>query len=281
LGTVAAFIRRAIRAGVDTPQRIEHSLHAKVVLADIPHSSQQKRLAKQCDPHRGNIPLLAQVAPDDPAIEGLRSFRAALQFAMPQLRNNIVMITGPTSHLGKSFIAANAAAVIAASGKKVLLVDMDLRNGHLHRYFNDTQEQGLCEAIGTAEPGKGIRRNVLENLDFIPTGTGASGRHEFLMQRDVDLWFKTVSMHYDLVLIDAPPVLAVADAAIIGAHAGAVFLVARAGVTTEEEISESVSRLNQAGISPEGVIFNDSKLRRQIAEYQYRDVLPKRIGWAG
>jgi len=281
LGTAAAFMRRAMRAGVDTPQRIEHSLHAKVVLADIPHSSQQKRLARQSDSHTGNIPLLAQVAPGDPAIEALRSFRAALQFAMPQLRNNIVMITGPTSHLGKSFIAANAAAIIAASGKSVLLVDMDLRNGHLHRYFNDTQEQGLCEAIGAAEPFKNIRRNVLDKLDFIPTGTAASGRHEFLMQRDLDLWLKSVSTRYDLVLIDAPPVLAVADAAIIGAHAGAVFLVARAGVTTEEEIGESVGRLNQAGISPEGIIFNDSKLRRQIAEYPYREVLPKRIGWAG
>lgn len=281
LGVAGAFMRRVMRAGVDTPQRIEHSLHAKVVLADIPHSSQQKRLARQCNPHSGNIPLLAQVAPGDPAIEALRSFRAALQFAMPQLRNNIVMITGPTSHLGKSFIAANAAAIIAASGKSVLLVDMDLRNGHLHRYFNDTQEQGLCEAIGAAEPGKNIRCNVLDNLDFIPTGTGASGRHEFLMQRDLDLWLKVVSSRYDLVLIDAPPVLAVADAAIIGAHAGAVFLVARAGVTTEEEIGESVGRLNQAGISPEGIIFNDSKLRRQIADYPYRDVLPKRVGWAG
>jgi tyrosine-protein kinase Etk/Wzc len=281
LGTAAAFMRRAMRAGVDTPQRIEHSLHAKVVLADIPHSSHQKRLARQSNPHTGNIPLLAQVAPGDPAIEALRSFRAALQFAMPQLRNNIVMITGPTSHLGKSFIAANAATIIAASGKSVLLVDMDLRNGHLHRYFNDTQEQGLCEAIGAAEPFKNIRRNVLDKLDFIPTGTAAWGRHEFLMQRDLDLWLKAVSMRYDLVLIDAPPVLAVADAAIIGAHAGAVFLVARAGVTTEEEIGESVGRLNQAGISPEGIIFNDSKLRRQIAEYPYRDVLPKRIGWAG
>ena len=281
LGTAAAFMRRAMRAGVDTPQRIEHSLHAKVVLADIPHSSQQKRLARQCDPHIGNIPLLAQVAPGDPAVEALRSFRAALQFAMPQLRNNIVMITGPTSHLGKSFIAANAAAIIAASGKKVLLVDMDLRNGHLHRYFNDTQEQGLCEAIGSAaEPGKNVRHNVLDNLDFIPTGSSAAGRHEFLMQRDLDLWLKAASARYDLVLIDAPPVLAVADAAIIGAHAGAVFLVARAGVTTEEEIGESVGRLNQAGISPEGIIFNDSKLRRQISEYQYRDASPKRIGWA-
>ncbi|MFC5550696.1 GNVR domain-containing protein [Massilia aerilata] len=281
LGTAAAFVRRAWRDGVDSAQRIEHSLHAKVVLADIPHSSQQKRLSRQAGLRSDALPLLASVAPGDPAIEALRSFRAALQFAMPHLRNNIVMITGPTAHLGKSFVAANAAAVVAASGKKVLLVDMDLRNGHLHRYFGESHNEGLFEAIAAGdEPGRGIRRQVLENLDFIPTGTGAAGRHEFLMQRDLDLWLRSVSVHYDLVLIDAPPVLAVADPAIIGAHAGAVFLVARAGVSTEEEIAASVSRLNQAGISPEGIIFNDSKLRRQIPDYSY-SVAPARIGWTG
>lgn len=281
LGTSVAFVRRSLRAGVDSPETIEQSLHAKVVLANIPHSSYQQRLNRQSDSRQGNIPLLAQVAPGDPAIEALRSFRAALQFAMPHFRNNIVMITGPTSHLGKSFVAANTAAVIAASGKKVLLVDMDMRNGHLHRYFGTTQDDGLYEAITSATgAGQGIRREVLVNLDFIPTGTGAIGRHEFLMQRDVDLWLRTVSTHYDMVLIDAPPVLAVADAAIIGAHAGAVFIVARAGVTTEEEIGESVGRLNHAGISPEGIIFNDGKPRHRASEYLYNyDVPTKRIGW--
>jgi tyrosine-protein kinase Etk/Wzc len=280
LGTSAAFVRRSLRTGVDSAKTIEQSLRAKVVLANIPHSSYQKRLTRQSGARLGSIPLLAQVAPGDPAIEALRTFRAALQFMMPQLKNNIVMITGPTSHLGKSFVAANTAAVIAASGKRVLLVDMDMRNGHLHRYFGTTQEDGLYEAITSMTgAGQGIRHEVLLNLDFIPTGKGAIGRHEFLTQRDVGIWLRTASAHYDVILIDAPPVLAVADAAIIGAHAGAVFIVARAGVTTEEEIGESVGRLNHAGISPEGIIFNDGKLRHRASEYMYNYVPPKQIGW--
>ena len=81
---------------------------------------------------------------------------------------------------------------------------------------------------------------------------------------------ETISANYDLVLLDPPPILAVADALIIGAHAGAVFILARAGVTTEAEINESIKRLNHAGISPQGVLFNDMALRLAGYESQYK-----------
>jgi tyrosine-protein kinase Etk/Wzc len=75
---------------------------------------------------------------------------------------------------------------------------------------------------------------------------------------------EVVSPQYDLVLIDPPPILAVADALIIGAHAGSVFIVTRSGVTTEDEINESIKRLNHAGISPQGVLFNDMAPRLSL-----------------
>jgi tyrosine-protein kinase Etk/Wzc len=76
--------------------------------------------------------------------------------------------------------------------------------------------------------------------------------------------------NYDLVLLDPPPLLAVADALIIGAHAGAVFILARSGVTTEAHINESIKRLNHAGIAPQGVLFNDMTLRLgDESQYKY------------
>jgi tyrosine-protein kinase Etk/Wzc len=282
LGMGAAFVRRALSGSIDSPKTIERTLGARVVLASIPHSSQQQQLTKQSAGESRRIPMLAKVSPDDPAIEALRSFRAALHFAMPNFRNNIVMITGPTSRLGKSFVSANTAAVIAASGKKVLLIDMDLRNGHLHRYFGTEMQNGLYEAVTGAVPADQIiRREVMKNLDFIPTGAWTPSQFEFLMHPDFDAWLQTISARYDLVLIDAPPVLAVADAVIIGARSGAVFILARAGMTTEDEINESVRRLNQAGISPEGILYNDARLRRGSYEYQYQYAHPERIVWKG
>jgi len=270
LGTLIAFARKAFVGGIDDPQRIEKMLGARVVYANIPHSSNQDRLARKAK--SGNIlPLLAQLMPEDIAIESLRSFRAALMYSMPYMKNNIVMFAGPGRELGKSFLSVNFAAVMAASGKRVLLIDADLRNGHLHRYFGVSREQGLTKAIAGSMPLEHIiHRRVLDNLDFIPTGALPPNRAEFLQHLNFANLLDTVSADYDIVLIDPPPILAVSDALIIGGHAGAVFILARAGITTEGEITESIKRLNHAGISPQGVLFNDVALRIGGYAYQFK-----------
>ncbi len=258
LGTLIAFTRKAMMGGIDDPQKIERLLRARVVYATIPHSSNQDKLMRKAKGDGGALPLLARVIPEDAAVESLRSFRAALQFAMPHFRNNIVMFAGPTHGLGKSFVSANFAAVMAASGKRVLLIDADMRNGQLHRYFGVKRERGLSDAIlGKLHVDEVIRHDVVENLDFVATGELPANRSEFLLHLNFGSLLEQVSAHYDLVLIDPPPLLAVADALIIGTHAGAVFIVARSGRTNESEINESIKRLNHAGISPQGVLFND------------------------
>ncbi|MFD2270364.1 CpsD/CapB family tyrosine-protein kinase [Undibacterium arcticum] len=194
-----------------------------------------------------------------------------MQFAMPKFKkNNIVLITGPTPGLGKSFVSVNFAAVLAETGKKVLLIDADFRNGHLHQSFGLERQGGLSEAITGAKPlEQSIRRSVLENLDFIPTGLLPRNPSKFLLHTDFGALLQTVSSQYDVVLIDAAPVLAVSDTLVIGAHAGAVFILTRAGLTTEREINESIKRLNHAGIAPAGVLFNDLILRPGVYGYGY------------
>ena len=282
LGMAGTLARVSLSGRIDSPQVLEKLLGASSVYASIPHSNDQQQLAEQ---HSSGdckrIPLLTIVSPSDPSIDALRNFRTALQFVMPSFRNNIVMMTGPTPRVGKSFVSANLATLIAASGKRVLLIDMDLRNGHLHRYFGTKKENGLYESVTGAAADQIIRHEVMDNLDFIPTGDWTPRQSEFLTLQVFGAWLKTVSSKYDLVLIDAPPVLAVADAVIIGVQAGAVFILARAGMTREDEILESVRRLNQAGIAPEGIVFNDVKARHGVYKYQYKREHPKWIGWKG
>lgn len=268
-GILAAFVRKAFNGGIDDPVKIERLLRARVVYATIPHSAIQEKLMRKARGDRVPAPLLFQLAPEDPAIESLRSFRVALQFSMPHFKNNVVMLAGPTRNLGKSFIAANFAAVMAAGGKRVLLIDGDLRNGHLHRYFGVPREPGLSKAIsGAMQAEQTIHHGVMDNLDFIATGELPPNRSELLLHLNFGNLLEAVSPLYDLVLIDPPPILAVADALIIGAHAGAVFIVARSGATTEDQINESIKRLNQAGISPQGVLFNDLSDRLSLtADY--------------
>jgi tyrosine-protein kinase Etk/Wzc len=177
-------------------------------------------------------------------------------------------------------MSANFAAVMAASGKRVLLIDADLRRGHLHRYFGVSRERGLSRSItGQLPVEEIIHHDVLDNLDFIPTGELPPNRAEFLLHLNFGSLLEQVSPQYDLVLIDPPPLLAVADALIIGAHAGAVFIVARSGVTTEGQINESIKRLNHAGISPQGVLFNDMALRLGAYGGQYKYGSAGQIGY--
>ena len=280
VGILIAFGRKAMKRGIDDPLKIERLLRARVVYATIPHSISQDKLNRKARGDNLGTPLLAQMMPDDSAIESLRSFRAALQFSMPHFKNNIVMFTGPTRNLGKSFIAANLAAVVAASGKRVLLIDADLRNGYLHRYFGVQREPGLSKAISGSMPVEDvIHHDVMDNMDFIATGGLPPNRSEFFLHLNFGTLLETVSPHYDLILIDPPPILEVADALIIGAHAGSVFIVARSGITTEDEINESIKRLNHAGISPQGVLFNDMapKLNLNASQPQYGEKM--RLGF--
>ena len=269
LGVLVAFFRKSLYGGIDTPEQVERAIGVPVY-ATIPHSKRQKELYQQVNAKQQRVPLLAAVASEDAAIESLRSFRAALQFSMPTFSNNIVLISGATPGMGKSFVSANLAALMAATGKRVLLIDADLRNGLLHLYFGFGRQDGLSDVIaGARMPEQAIHRKVIENMDFISTGTLPPNPAELLLRPAFGAMLEKLSKEYDMVLIDAPPILAVADTLIIGSHVGAIYITTRAGITTPGEINESLKRLAQAGLSAKGVLFNDLKTRPGRYGYGY------------
>lgn len=269
LGMVCAFLRKSVygRDSIDSPEAIERMLGSRVLYATIPHSDKQKKLDKRNQERANNVPLLAAMATHDAAIESLRAFRAALQFSFKQSKNNIIMLTGPTAGIGKSFLCANCAALIAASEKKVLLIDADFRNGKLHQHFGVGGEYGLYEYIaGLARASKVLQRSVMTNLDFIPVGNLPADANEFLHRLDLGGLLESLNGGYDFVLIDLPSLLESADVLTIGGQADAVYLIARSGMTTEAEIGESLKRLYLGGIAPQGILFNDFKTRTTWAQ---------------
>jgi len=269
LGVVLAFFRKSLSGAVNSPEELEQ-IAGVPVFATIPHSKKQRELYQQVNAKHQKVPLLANVSSTDVAVESLRNFRTALQFSMPSFRNNIVLITGATPGMGKSFVSANLAAIMAATGKRVLLIDADLRNGLLHLYFGFGRHDGLSDAIaGARHVDQVIHHGVIENMDFITTGTLPQHPSELLLRPNFGAILKELSARYDLVLIDAPPILAVADTMIIGSHAGAIYIMTRAGVTTPGEINESMKRLAQAGLEAKGVLFNDLKVRPGRYGYGY------------
>jgi tyrosine-protein kinase Etk/Wzc len=256
-GVALAFLRNSLRPGLKDPADIEQraGLH---VFATVPHSEAQVQQARAIKIKTPGTHVLAVLAPQDPVVESLRSLRTALQFAMLDASTNVVLITGPTPGIGKSFTSVNFAAVLGAANKKVLLIDADLRKGHINQYFGQGRECGLSEVVsGSAPLADALRRNVAPNVDFLATGTLPPNPAELLMTPATQALLQQLSAQYDLVIIDTPPVLAASDTAILAPLAGAVFMVARAEVTSLGELQESTKRLAQSGVQTRGVIFND------------------------
>jgi len=264
--SLVAYARKAMVGGVENPHEIESLLHTRILYEVIPHSKNQEKLARDINVSGMKAPILAKSYPEDPAVECLRSFRTALQFSIAHYKSNIVMFAAPTSGAGKSFVIVNFAAVMAASGTRVLLVDIDSRNGNLHNHFGVRPIPGVSRLIsGRATNEETIHRNVLENLDFIASGDWPSVPSDYLLQPGFGNMLRQCSGRYDIVLLNTPPVLSGAEAQIISAHAGAVFLVTRSGRTSETEISESIYRIGHSGAIVQGVLLNDA--RTQLSAY--------------
>ncbi|PFH20848.1 MULTISPECIES: polysaccharide biosynthesis tyrosine autokinase [Burkholderia] len=267
LGGGCAFLRSTMFGGVTNPDELEQRTGLSVYSV-VPHSARQTALQRKLRTNKSDTLVLSNVEPRDPSVESLRSLRTAMQFAMLDAVSNVVVISGPTPGVGKSFVSSNLAAVLANAGSKVLLIDADMRKGHLHYYFGIDRESGFSELLaGQRQIGDVRHSQVLPNLDFIATGTLPPNPNELLLTTRLPALLAEFSRDYDVVVIDTPPVLATADTGVLAQHAGAVFLVAKAGMTNVAEIRESSKRLAQAGTVPKGVVFNG--LKAHLGKYGY------------
>jgi tyrosine-protein kinase Etk/Wzc len=195
-------------------------------------------------------------------MESIRSLRTSLQFTFIDTAKNIVCLASPSFGVGKSFVSANLAHALADTGKRTLLVDADMRRGHLHQLFSTERRKGLSEALGgELDIGEAVRETQIDNLYFLTSGTAPSNPSELLMGDRFETIMDTVSGQYDVVIVDTPPLLAVTDAAIVGRVAGITLIILRSGHHPMQEIEEAVKRLKQNGVSPYGFVFNQVPLR--------------------
>ena len=216
--------------------------------------------------------LLASGDANDPSIEALRSLRSTLKFALLEARGGAILITGPTQGVGKTFIAANFAYLLALKGARVLLVDADMRRLGLRRYFHlATVRKGLAEVLsGDATLDEAIVGSGFDRLDILPAGSRTPPNPAELLERPAFVEaLDEVNRRYDYVIIDSPPVLPVSDSVTIAQVCGAVFVVSRSEVTNGRQLVEAMSRLNHAGVKVSGQVFNGFHATRYGYGYGY------------
>lgn len=269
VGIGLILVRRALRQGVDDPSVIENRLGLPTYAA-VPFSAAQARLARKLGDEGKGPFILVQSDPGDAAVEALRSLRTSLHFGLVDARNNVVAITGPTPGLGKSFLAINLGAVLALSGKRVVVVDADLRLGHLHRFVGCEQAPGLSNCIaGDSTLDQAIRTTSVENLWFLPAGVRPPNPAELVLNDRFAVLVNELSAKFDHVLIDTPPVLAVTDAVVISRLAGCSLLALKAGEHPLRAVEESIRRLRNAGVELRGSVFNQIAPRSRRYGYAY------------
>ncbi|MEQ1105981.1 polysaccharide biosynthesis tyrosine autokinase [Acinetobacter ursingii] len=267
IGVLIALTRNMLRTGIKDSAQIENELELPVY-ATVPRSPvQENRLAVL--KKKKNIPILAVKHSDDVAIESLRSIRTAIHFALSGAKNNIIMISGPAPEVGKSFISTNLATIFAQGDKKVLLIDADLRRGYLHKYFNLETQPGLTELLTDQATLTQVTHSTeVANLSFISRGKSPSNPSELLSSQKFQTLLQELSQHYDHIILDTPPVLAVTDGIIISQYTGVNLIVARHAKTQMKELELTLNRFEQAGTKVNGFILNDIQ-RSASGSYGY------------
>ena len=260
-------LRALFRRGVESSDQLEAL--GLPMYATIPLSDEQGKLSRKVnrgtDKLSRKIPhgLLAERNPADLAIEAIRGLRTSLHFAVMKSASNTLMITGPSPGIGKSFVAANLAAVCAQAGQRVLVIDADMRKGHIHSIFDEHPECGLSDYLTGNKSLENVIRSVstFENFSYVARGIVPPNPSELLMSVRFQDFLATVSERFDLVVVYSPPILAVTDAAIIGKYVGTTLLVSRFEVNTPKEVEASLKCLAASGITVKGGILNAMKCK--------------------
>ncbi len=235
----------------------------------IPQSDAQMRLmtsrvkddaVEELGTHR----LLVRAAPDDPAVEGLRSVHLSLMLRPRADECRVVIITAPSTGTGKTFVAANLAALMAEAGKRVLLIDGDLRNPGLHDLVGlDQYAPGLADLLGGQRSiDQVIHPHAALALDVMLPGTPTNNPGGVLLSPALAETLATLRERYDDIVINAAPLLPSSDALSVGRLADVVLLVVRAEQSLQRETRAAQRRLEQAGIRLEGILVNGVKRNR-------------------
>ncbi|MBM7152583.1 polysaccharide biosynthesis tyrosine autokinase, partial [Klebsiella variicola] len=253
-------LRVFLRRGIENPEQLEElgiNVYASIPVSETFAKRMVQTPSWKKNRNKDTYGFLAIENPADLAIEAIRGLRTSLHFAMMEARNNVLMISGASPNAGKTFVSTNLAAIIAQAGKKVLLIDTDMRKGYTHKLFEVSNEYGLSDFLsGKNDLPKSVKKIKNVEFDFISRGVVPPNPAELLMHRRFGELITWASNNYDIVILDTPPILAVTDAAIIGHYAGTTLLIARFEQNTPKEIEVSYKRFEQSGVIVKGCILN-------------------------
>ncbi len=211
--------------------------------------------------------LITLTDPRSPISEAYRTLRTNLSFYSLDNPLRSLVVTSPAMAEGKSTTIANLAVTMAQSGRKTILVDCDLRRPSLHTLFDLKSEPGLTTAVLNNESDLPLQETGVENLWLLASGPKPPNPADLLGSRKIDQLLERLSEKADLILFDAPPVIAVTDAAVLGAKVDGVLLVINAGKTRRDHSERAKEMLEKAKVRIIGAALTNAPKDPSIGDY--------------
>ena len=281
LGVIMVLLKNLMRNVVKDPEHLEASTGIPVI-ATIPRSPLLSRLSKKKKAHAR---MLAHVDHSSLSYEAIKSLRTNLIFGMPtgaitEQPAQVILITGESPGVGKSFITANLSEVFAQLDKKVLIIDGDMRLGELHQMFNKSAEDGLADYllqdketvfVNDEQPTSVqidkaasvltiesiIHPTGMAQIDFIPRGRQSANPTSLLIGESFRQLLAALKTRYDYIVIDSPPILAASDAMVLAQQADKVLIVTKFNQSVEGQLVYAIKQMNKANVKVDGIVLND------------------------
>ncbi|TNE70992.1 polysaccharide biosynthesis tyrosine autokinase, partial [bacterium] len=213
--------------------------------------------------------LLATLLPLSGIAEMYRRLRSDFLFSLPDKSTKSILISSANPQEGKSVSASNLSIVLAQSGKKVLLVDADLRRPNVEVLFG-LSHVGLADyIIGNAQFDDIIIPSVVENLNIVTAGSQVPNPGELLGSEMFKTFYYKAMQEYDFVIIDSPPINSVVDAVAISELIDLILIVVRAGKTKKKELRTTLQILSYVQNKMKGILLNDINQKSFITDYNY------------
>ncbi|WP_391203022.1 CpsD/CapB family tyrosine-protein kinase [Psychrobacillus sp. L4] len=214
--------------------------------------------------------LVTSVSPRSIISEQFRTVRTNINFSLPSKELKTLLFTSSSIGEGKSTSAANVAIVFAQEGKKVLLVDADLRKPTMHYTFEKSNTPGLTNLLtGHWHINEVVKESGINGLHLITCGPIPSNPAELLGSSSMDIFIKEIKERYDMIIFDAPPALSVSDAQILSNKCDGTILVISSGKTEKKNAVKAKEALQTSKANIIGTILNNYKLEKNHYYYQF------------
>ncbi|MGD8855780.1 MAG: CpsD/CapB family tyrosine-protein kinase [Chloroflexota bacterium] len=211
--------------------------------------------------------LITLSDPRSPVSEAYRTLRTNLSFSSLDEPIRTLVVTSPAPDEGKSTTVANLAVTMAQGGRRTILVDCDLRRPALHKLFDCQAEPGLTNLLLEEDGRPALQQTQVEGLQLLSSGPLPPNPADLLGSQKIDKVIASLAEAADVVLFDAPPVIAVTDAAVLGAKVDGVLLVISAGKTRREHAERAKEMLARANVRIVGAALTNAPQDSSIGGY--------------